>query len=249
MCSSSRHTFTGAPDGAYPNPLIRDERGDAFYGTTGDGGLATCGLGSCGTVFKIDSAGNQTVLFDFPGGSAGSNPRAALVKDAQGNLYGTAQGNGSIGAASVVFKLDPKGQETVLLTAGPNATAFDSPLTLDAQGNLYGMSPYGGNFKCSYVSNGGVAGRCSKSTPAASSPCCMHLTEKTACSPREAWFLMPRGTFMAALSMVVCKAATIRDGGSPAGKAAERYTSLTPQASSLCSTPSLGQVMGRILWE
>jgi uncharacterized repeat protein (TIGR03803 family) len=154
------HTFTGAPDGAYPNPLMRDEEG-VFYGTTDDGGLATCGSdppGACGTVFKMDSAGNVTLLFQFPGGSAGSNPRASLVRDAGGNLYGTTQGNGFIGGASVVFKIDPSGQETVLLTAGPNAEAFDSPLALDAQGNLYGMSPYGGNLHCSYVSNGNGCG-------------------------------------------------------------------------------------------
>jgi uncharacterized repeat protein (TIGR03803 family) len=154
------HTFMGAPDGGYPNPLIRDEQG-IFYGTTYGGGLSNCPSdeqGACGTVFKMDGAGNETVLFNFPSGSGGSNPLAALVRDAAGNLFGTTQGNGAFGGDSVVFKIDPSGQETVLLTGGPNAESFDSPLALDAQGNLYGMSPYGGDPQCTYVPNGDGCG-------------------------------------------------------------------------------------------
>lgn len=142
------HAFTGSPDGADPNPLIRDARGN-LYGTTKNGGLASCGQGNCGTVFKVDSAGKETIVYSFEGGSNGSNPVAGLVRDATGNLYGTTQGDGTIGGQSVVFKVDPKGQQTVLYVAdGPDASSLDSPLTLDAQGNLYGMSPYGGNSNC-----------------------------------------------------------------------------------------------------
>jgi hypothetical protein len=44
----------------------------------------------------------------------GADPLAGLTRDAAGNLYGTTQGNGVINAASTVFKVDPKGHETVL---------------------------------------------------------------------------------------------------------------------------------------
>jgi uncharacterized repeat protein (TIGR03803 family) len=143
------HDFTDSPDGAVPNPLIRDAQGN-FYGTTAYGGLASCGKGTCGTVFKIDNAGHETVLYRFTGGDNGTNPVAGLVRDAKGNLYGTTQGNGFIGGQSVIFKVDPKGQQTVLYIADTQqASSLDSPLALDAQGNLYGMSPYGGDQSCS----------------------------------------------------------------------------------------------------
>src|ERR1700691_4946553 len=125
------HDFTDSPDGAIPNPIIRDAQGN-LYGTTKYGGIATCGLGTCGTVFKVDSAGKETVLYSFEGGTNGTNPDAGLVRDPSGNLYGTTQGNGFIDGSAVVFKLEPNGRETSLDIAGPNACCFDSPLALDA---------------------------------------------------------------------------------------------------------------------
>jgi uncharacterized repeat protein (TIGR03803 family) len=142
------HSFTDGTDGAVPSPIIRDAQGN-LYGTTRFGGNPSCGEDSCGTVFKVDSAGNETVLYRFQGGSNGTNPVAGLVRDAAGNLYGTTQGNGFIGGDSVVFKVDPSGNQTVLYVADtPQASALDSPLALDAQGNLYGMSPYSGDSSC-----------------------------------------------------------------------------------------------------
>jgi uncharacterized repeat protein (TIGR03803 family) len=144
------HDFTDSPDGAIPNPIIRDAQGN-LYGTTKYGGIASCGLGTCGTVFKVDAAGNETILYAFEGGTNGTNPDSGLVRDAAGNLYGTTQGNGFIDGAAVVFKLEPNGQETSFNIAGANACCFDSPVALDAQGNLYGMSPYGGTPNCGLV--------------------------------------------------------------------------------------------------
>jgi uncharacterized repeat protein (TIGR03803 family) len=141
------HAFAAGTDGAVPGPIIRDAQGN-LYGTTRFGGIPSCGEDTCGTVYKVDSAGNETVLYRFEGGSNGSDPIAGLVRDAAGNLYGTTQGNGFIGGAAVAFKLDPNGQETSFDIASPNACCFDSPLALDAQGNLYGMSPFGGVPNC-----------------------------------------------------------------------------------------------------
>ena len=126
------HSFIAGTDGAVPSPIIRDAQGN-LYGTTKFGGIPTCGLDTCGTVYKIDSAGNETVLYSFEGGSNGSDPMAGLVEDAAGNLYGTTQGNGYIGGDSVVFKLDPNGQETSFPTDGLNACCLDSPLAVDAE--------------------------------------------------------------------------------------------------------------------
>ncbi len=156
------HAFTAGSDGAVPSPLIRDAHGN-LYGTTRFGGLESCGEDTCGTVFKVDRAGKETVLYRFTGGDNGSNPVAGLARDASGNLYGTTQGNGYIDGASVIFKVDPKGKQTVLFVAnGPDASSLDSPLTLDAAGNIYGMSPYGGNLSCG---GGGGCGTLFKLTP------------------------------------------------------------------------------------
>src|SRR4051794_11810185 len=52
------------------------------------------------------------LLYTFHGGG-GAKPQAGLIRDAAGNLYGTATQGGAIGYG-VVFKLDPSGNETVL---------------------------------------------------------------------------------------------------------------------------------------
>lgn len=126
------HNFTDSPDGAIPSPIIQDAQG-TFYGTTYVGGLASCGEGTCGTVFTIDTAGNESILYDFQGGNNGTNPVAGLVLDAKGNLWGTTQGNGFIDGASVVFKLEPNGQETSYDVDGRNVCCLDSPLAVDAR--------------------------------------------------------------------------------------------------------------------
>ena len=158
------HAFAAGTDGAAPSPIIRDAEGN-LYGTTNFGGVPSCGEDTCGTVYKIDSAGNETVLYSFQGGNNGSDPKAALVRDAAGNLYGTTQGNGFIPGASVVFKVEPNGQETSFDTDGLTVCCLDSPLAVDAQGNMYGMSPYAGEPTCDYVENDLGCGTLFKVTP------------------------------------------------------------------------------------
>jgi uncharacterized repeat protein (TIGR03803 family) len=159
------HAFASGTDGAVPNAIIRDAQGN-LYGTTEFGGDVSCGDDTCGTVFKIDSTGSETVLFSFDGGN-GSDPVAGLVEDAAGNLYGTTRGNGFIGGASVVFKLAPNGQETTLFIADTlNVTELDSPVAVDAQGNIYGMSPYGGVPNCSVNTQDEGCGTLFKLSPA-----------------------------------------------------------------------------------
>ena len=101
--------------------LFRDQAGN-LYGTTGYGGNLACdntGRG-CGIIFKLDTSGNLTILHSFAGGAGGALPYAGLIRDAQGNLYGTTYGD-DFGAGctapngcGTVFKLDKAGNFTIL---------------------------------------------------------------------------------------------------------------------------------------
>jgi uncharacterized repeat protein (TIGR03803 family) len=108
-------SLPGCADGAYPwGGLVRDASGN-IYGTTIDGGTYTnCTTNpGCGTIFKLDPSGNETVLHNFTGGSDGANPLGGLIIDASGNLYGTAYKGGDTscdpqnGGCGVVFELTP----------------------------------------------------------------------------------------------------------------------------------------------
>lgn len=67
--------------------------------------------------------------------------------DTQGNVYGTTlYGDGVCTYCSIVFKVTPSGQETVLYTfvGGATGTGPNGALAMDSQGNLYGTTIYGG---------------------------------------------------------------------------------------------------------
>ena len=84
------YSFTGLADGGSPvSPLVRDQRGN-IYGATSGRGTSTCPFNEpCGVVFKLDATGTETVLHTFTGGADGAIPYAGLVRDSEGNLYGT----------------------------------------------------------------------------------------------------------------------------------------------------------------
>jgi uncharacterized repeat protein (TIGR03803 family) len=156
------YTFTGVyGDGAGPiASLVLDAQGN-FYGTTSGGGNSGCNYGfpsssGCGTVFKLDLTGKETVLYAFTGGDDGGGPAAGLTLDAQGNLYGTTEYGGSANSGTV-FKLDTTGKETVLhsFTGAGDGAAPVASLVLDAQGNLYGTTSFGGDLACAYYGQPG----------------------------------------------------------------------------------------------
>lgn len=129
-------------DGSIPNgDLVTDDAGDLF-GTTQEGGAGGC-IVSCGTVFEIKADGTEQVLhaFDYKDGSF---PLAGLIRDQQGNLYGTTEYGGTLGIA---FKLAPDGTETVLhaFTGDADGGNPQTRLTMDTSGNLYGSTTIGGS--------------------------------------------------------------------------------------------------------
>jgi uncharacterized repeat protein (TIGR03803 family) len=151
------YTFTGGADGDIPASALTADTSGNLYGTTAFGGNTTgiCASGpGCGVVFKVDPAGNESVLYAFSGGYDGGPPTPGLVMDSSGNLYGTTYYGGGAGNG-VVFKIDPAGQETVLLAFQEDGASGSVPgagLIRDAEGNLYGTTIYAGpGGGCGYV--------------------------------------------------------------------------------------------------
>src|SRR5882757_6360843 len=143
------YSFQGSSDGGHPfSNVVRDTAGNT-YGTAYSGGNfgGNCNYPGCGVVYKLDPAGNETVLYTFAGPpSDGANPVAGIVTDSAGNLYGTTAYGGSNGYGAA-FKIDPAGNETVLhnFTGGTDGGVPNGGLVLDSAGNAFGATYTGGS--------------------------------------------------------------------------------------------------------
>ncbi len=80
------HDFGNGMDGQEPyGGLLRV--GDTLYGTAEFGGTSGSGI-----IFSLTGSGGnwtETILYNFGGGADGALPCAAMIADANGNLYGT----------------------------------------------------------------------------------------------------------------------------------------------------------------
>jgi uncharacterized repeat protein (TIGR03803 family) len=110
------HFGTGTDGAAAYGRVIFDAAGN-LYGTTAFGGTSGAGI-----VFELANpeapAGwTESVLYNFSGGSDGSQPYGGLIFDSAGNLYGTTFQGGASNVGTV-YELTPgKGgawTETVL---------------------------------------------------------------------------------------------------------------------------------------
>jgi uncharacterized repeat protein (TIGR03803 family) len=132
--------------------VIFDAAGN-LYGTTSTGGA----YGS-GTVFELTPTAGGTwsekVLYSFKNdGTDGINPKAGVIFDAAGNLYGTTS-HGSPSHQGTVFELTPAvggtWTEKVLhsfINDGMDGGIPEAgPLIFDAAGNLYGTTFTGGAY-------------------------------------------------------------------------------------------------------
>lgn len=166
------YTFNGGTDGAMPQAgVIRDAHGN-LYGTTARGGNPSCPWGNgtgCGTIFKIDPTGKETVLYRFTGGQDGAVPAAPLYRDRSGNLWGTTQFEGFAGSqcfgpgCGTLFRLDPKGRLASYLFKGA-PTDGSWPLAgviADSAGNLYGTTQFGGANNSGIIFKVSTSGRIS----------------------------------------------------------------------------------------
>jgi uncharacterized repeat protein (TIGR03803 family) len=145
------YSFTGGADGGYPVAgLVLS--GNTLYGITSYGGNNACYDGyayGCGVVFEVNiKTGAETVLHTFTGGSDGGYPKAGLVQDRKGNLYGTTSDGGANSYFGTVFEVDPKTKkETVLHSFGDNDGDYPtSGLTLNTTETiLFGTALEGGS--------------------------------------------------------------------------------------------------------
>jgi uncharacterized repeat protein (TIGR03803 family) len=111
---------------------------------------------------------NGKVLHNFGGPGDGNIPKAGLIFDGSGNLYGTTLEGGSgcvLPGCGSVFELTPNSDgswsETVLhnFSGGDGANPY-APVAFDGRGNLYGTAGaggaygYGAIFELSPSSNG-----------------------------------------------------------------------------------------------
>lgn len=153
----SLYHFKGTPDGASPYSGLVAVNG-TLYGTTLNGSKNYCSQScsnncylGCGTVFSVDSSGNEHVVYNFSGnfnsGRDGSWPFAGLTL-LNGALYGTTSSAGQF-QHGTVFTVSTSGQERVLYSfmGGSDAEAPEAGLTA-LTGKLYGTSLYGGGSGC-----------------------------------------------------------------------------------------------------
>jgi len=102
-------SFDGT-DGGYPTAgMLLDSKNRALYGTTFIGGA-----NGCGTVFKLASPAQETVLYSFdsqPNYADGCGPLAAVILGKGGNLFGTTKIGGTSTncqfGCGVVFEVNP----------------------------------------------------------------------------------------------------------------------------------------------
>ncbi len=141
--------------------LIFDAAGN-LYGVTLYGGVDPSDDGGNGVAFMLAPASGggyqYSVLYTFQGGPGdGARPVGGLIRDAAGNLYGTAAGGGP-GWTGTVFKLTP-GQPGAAYTSTtlyafsamppPATTNTDGAgpsgsLVMAANGTLFGTTSSGG---------------------------------------------------------------------------------------------------------
>ncbi len=145
------HSFTGpTTDGSAPNAgLTYDPSSGLYYGTTALGGSGSCTdyLGvnqGCGTVFRMDSAGNVSILHNFVGGTSdGAQPQAGLALY-NGYLYGTTNYGGTNDGGTAFRMNTADNNLQVLYNFQGYALPQPSALIMDSSGNLYGTTQNGG---------------------------------------------------------------------------------------------------------
>jgi uncharacterized repeat protein (TIGR03803 family) len=143
------HDFDGSLNAGPQGMMIFGQDG-AIYGTQYGGGTFNQGV-----VFRIDTSGNYSVLYNFkginqPGNSKdGANPNGRLALGPDGTIYGTTEFGGSassFGTAWSIKQVNGSWQyaQLYIFGSGPAGSTPNSGLVFGRDGNLYGTTSGGG---------------------------------------------------------------------------------------------------------
>ena len=137
------YSFPNGSDGGLPYAGLTTDPAGNLYGTTYYGGVSGGGV-----VFKVDTAGTESVLYSFcmqEYCADGAGPVAPVVRDKAGNIYGTTYFGRrraiATTAAAPSSRSTPRGNETVLHTFGYSDGCHPSQgLVMDISGALFGTT-------------------------------------------------------------------------------------------------------------
>ena len=132
------HLF-GSTGGANPFAGLTLGTDGNFYGTTSAGGT-----GQNGNLYRISPQGTFTALHNFLGGSDGASPLSPPIEGADGNFYGTT--NGNAGNPATIYKYSPSSGATSTLYQFDSLHALQVQFALvqGSDGYLYGVAELGG---------------------------------------------------------------------------------------------------------
>ena len=123
-------------DGAASTSRLVEAADGAFYGTTSGGG-AYC---DCGTLFRVDKAGNFKSLHSFKRELDGVGAFAEPLLAPDGYIYGTTLYGASSGSFGAAWKIDKSGKLVGLQPYTAALNLATTPLSYGADGQLYGTS-------------------------------------------------------------------------------------------------------------
>ena len=99
-------TGTGGDGSNVEAGLIRDKAGN-LYGTTSGGGGNGCTGSGCGTVFRLDTAGKETVLHRFKNGTGIWPPSKLIWYTRRSQVFGVTFETKQGGGGGTVYELMP----------------------------------------------------------------------------------------------------------------------------------------------
>jgi uncharacterized repeat protein (TIGR03803 family) len=142
------YSFGSPPDGQYPLAGLTFGSDGALYGVTEEGGTSTSCWGGCGTVFRVDKTGKETVLISFE--PPAEYPAADLILGTDSNMYGTTSGNGYC-CLGTVFEIGRKATAAVTLhrfTGSDGGVTPEGSVARDDKGYISGVTWVGGDLNC-----------------------------------------------------------------------------------------------------
>jgi uncharacterized repeat protein (TIGR03803 family) len=124
--------------GGLQGGMVRDKRGNLYGGySTGDGGY----------IFVLSPQGTMSPLYSFTGGADGRFPVGDMLLTSRHELFGATARGGANGDNGTVYKLDLKGNFTLLhgfAGAPRDGTEPSGGLVKGPGGKLYGTTLRGG---------------------------------------------------------------------------------------------------------